>query len=627
MRPFTALAAVAVLAVSLVAQAPTVRTILSSGTTSSRYDMVILGDGYTSAEQARFDQDCTSFLTALLQRPPYSTFASYINVHTVFRASTMSGANHPDTNPPLVRNPVYGSAYNTSGVARCLYISNTTLALSDAALAPANEGRVIVMVNDSRYGGCAAQFAVSYNGSSMNEVQIHEVGHSLAGLADEYDYPNQTYTGGEPGQANITASPSGQKWSHWWGTGGISATAFQGAGYYLYGLYRPAQNCLMRNLGVPLCAVCVEQTTRALNYVVTSIENPIPSTTNLVLQPGNTQQFSFNNIVPPANGTSVTWKLDGNVVAGNTGTTYQLDTTGMSLGRHTVSVTVTDQTPLVRSDPNGVMNETRTWNVDIVSPSACELRITDFRNNTVTTAPGSEIDISTTVRNEGPATSPSVALEHFASPDSALSTSDNYLGRVTVPSLAPGASTTIARRIRVPMTIRAGTQILFAQVDRTNVALEANENNNTAISALLATTPPCTPTLEFRDDLTWPKDAISIPAASGTARPTVIARCAAPGTAYLVVWGCSGTTPGTQLGSLTVPINQDACTMLGLQFLNTSVFSQFFGVLDSQGTGLATFAIPPTVPFAPGTGHFAAVLLDSTPSFSAVTNPVTITLQ
>jgi len=144
-----ALLSLACLVGPVLAQAPTVRTLLSSGTTSSRYDMVILGDGYTAAEQARFDQDCTSFMTSLLQRQPYSTFASYINVHTVFRASTMSGANHPDTNPPLVRNPVYGSAYNTSGVARCLYISNTTLALSDAALAPANEGRVIVMVNDS----------------------------------------------------------------------------------------------------------------------------------------------------------------------------------------------------------------------------------------------------------------------------------------------------------------------------------------------------------------------------------------------------------------------------------------------------------------------------------------------
>ena len=54
----------------------------------------------------------------------------------------------------------------TGGVGRCVYIQNESLALQDAALAPANEGRVLVLVNDSRYGGCASTFAVSYNGSA-----------------------------------------------------------------------------------------------------------------------------------------------------------------------------------------------------------------------------------------------------------------------------------------------------------------------------------------------------------------------------------------------------------------------------------------------------------------------------
>ena len=34
----------------------------------------------------------------------------------------------------------------------------------------------------------------------MSQVQIHEIGHSLGQLADEYDYPNSTYTGSEPSQ-------------------------------------------------------------------------------------------------------------------------------------------------------------------------------------------------------------------------------------------------------------------------------------------------------------------------------------------------------------------------------------------------------------------------------------------
>ena len=217
MRSHLATAALlAALATGVVAQTPTVTTVYNSGSTQSRYDIVILGDGYQAFEQTRFNQDVQTFLTALFQKQPYATFANYYNVHTVFRPSVDSGADHPDVVPPIYKNTVYDATYQ-----------NTGQALADAALAPANEGRVLVFVNDSRYGGCASTFAVSYNGSSMAEVQIHEIGHSLGGLADEYDYPNQTYTGGEPGQANITTSPTGQKWAHWHGTeSGSDALAF-----------------------------------------------------------------------------------------------------------------------------------------------------------------------------------------------------------------------------------------------------------------------------------------------------------------------------------------------------------------------------------------------------------------
>ncbi|HIE71604.1 MAG TPA: hypothetical protein EYP98_16325, partial [Planctomycetes bacterium] len=186
------------LASSLTAQ--TVTTVLSNGTTDTRYDMVILGDGYVASEQATFNADVNTFLTALFQKSPYNIFASYYNVHTVFRASAQSGADRPDETPPVFVNTAYEATYNYGGVDRCLYIQNTSIALADAALAPATEGRVIVMVNDTRYGGCAATFAVSYNGSQMTEVQAHELGHSLGQLADEYDYAGQTYTGPEPSQ-------------------------------------------------------------------------------------------------------------------------------------------------------------------------------------------------------------------------------------------------------------------------------------------------------------------------------------------------------------------------------------------------------------------------------------------
>src|SRR5690606_38718505 len=158
----------------------------------------------------------------------------------------------------------YDATYAFGGTGRCVYIKNTSQALRDAALAPSAEGRVMVIVNDSRYGGCAGTFAVTYNGSSMRDVQVHEFGHSFAALADEYDYPNGTYAGPEPGAKNITAQSSGSKWAKWLGSGGVSA--HEGAGYYRKGLWRPRADCVMRSLGQTLCPVCTEQTVIS-NYV------------------------------------------------------------------------------------------------------------------------------------------------------------------------------------------------------------------------------------------------------------------------------------------------------------------------------------------------------------------------
>src|SRR5688572_18334558 len=139
-RPHFAAALVAIVAAAA-AQQPTVTTVLSNGTTQTRYDMVIIGDGYQAFEQPQFNQDVLTFLTALFQKEPYQTFANYFNVHTVFRASVESGADRPDETPPVFRNTVYNCTYNYGGVDRCLYVQNTSQALADAALAPANEGR------------------------------------------------------------------------------------------------------------------------------------------------------------------------------------------------------------------------------------------------------------------------------------------------------------------------------------------------------------------------------------------------------------------------------------------------------------------------------------------------------
>ncbi len=611
---------------ALAAQAPTVTTVLSNGTTQSRYDIVILGDGYQAAQQAQFDADVTAFLAGLFQKQPYQTFAAYYNVHTVFRASVDSGADRPDETPPVFKNTVYDATYNYAGVDRCLYIQNTSQALADAALAPANEGRVLVMVNDTRYGGCAAQFAVSYNGSQMVEVQTHELGHSLGELADEYDYPYQTYTGGEPTTVNITTSPTGQKWAPWHGTDGISA--FQGAGYHLYGLYRPKSNCLMRALGAPLCRVCQENITRLTNAVVDTITSTSPTNTNVTLQIPAQQTFSFTHIVPPGNAPLVTWRLNGNVIAGAAGTSLVLDSAAVGAGLHTLQCSVLDQTQLVRTDPAATMLESHSWQLTIGNPLQAQLRVPTAASSSPLLAPGAAVTITTTIVNDGPAAAGSFDVEFFLGTTTPWQLTHWYLGKVTVPGLAAGQQVTVPHATTVPWHLTPQIWYGYAVVDRLDVVDESNENDNERLFAMFLSAGTCDAKLEFKEPLLYPHDAATFSlGAGGSLHPHLVARCA-PGQAYVVVWGGSGTSPGITLQpGLQLPLNPDGFTDLGLSLLNGPVFGNFYGVLDATGRAQSTFTLPPGMPGGAGSTHFVGIVLGTTTMFTAVTNPVLMSLM
>jgi hypothetical protein len=75
-----------------------------------------------------------------------------------------------------------------------------------------------VLVNDAQYGGGGGYFAVHAAGnSSAREIGLHEVGHSFAGLADEYGGFQEMYLGTEPFEINVTTNPAGEKWAEWLG--------------------------------------------------------------------------------------------------------------------------------------------------------------------------------------------------------------------------------------------------------------------------------------------------------------------------------------------------------------------------------------------------------------------------
>ncbi len=600
------------------AMATTVKTHLKSGPVQNRYDIVILGDGYQAKEQGRFYADVAKWMKNLFNKEPFKTYKPFFNVHSVFNPSKESGADHPDRKPPIVKNTVYNASYNVGGTGRCLYIRNGSQAFKDAALAPDVEGRIVVFVNDSRYGGCAGTYAVSYNGGSGAEVQSHEFGHSFGRLADEYSYGRSgTYSGGEPGQANVTADKTGKtKWPLWMGYKGIGV--YEGARYYRKGIYRSETNCLMRSLGRPLCHVCIEEVTKQGYGKVNPIESLSPAVGLITLTVPATQTITFKSLVP--GGGKIEWKVGGKLLQTG-GTSFVLDSSKVSIGLSDLDLIVTDTTAKVRK---GTPSRRVSWKLKVLDPNAADLAIKSFTVPT-SAANGTKINLVTTLENKGKTATTAFELEHFVSRGTSAGTTSTYLGSVAVPAIAAGKSLQIKRSLAIPHHLRQGRATILAYADRAETIKEGERSNNQASTSLTLTAPSgCLAILEFSDPFVWPADKSKIQlSAPGVTNLRVTAACN-KGDWALVLWSTKGTSPGFKFGNVAIPLNFDPiATPFSIANANSGPFYLFLSTLDSVGQSTPLVFLGQAFKLRPFSSHLATVIIKS--DFSAIlraSNPV-----
>ena len=107
---------------------------------------------------------------------------------------------------------------------------------------------------------------------------------------------------------------------------------------------------------------------------------------------------------------------------------------------------------------------------------------------------------------------------------------------------------------------------------------------------------------------------------------TVNAKSPHAGLSYWVLGTASGTTPGTPLGPVTLPLNLDPYMAYTVTTPNTAPLINSMGTLDAEGIAKAQFVIPAGCPpsLLGLTLHHAAIVFDAT-SIQLVTNPASIT--
>ncbi|NOZ02747.1 MAG: peptidase M64 [Deltaproteobacteria bacterium] len=257
-----------------------------NGPPESVVDVLILGDGYTEGESAKFNKDARRFLRVLFQTSPFKEMRQSFAVRAIRAPSAGSGPDEPRRG--IFTDTGLSTTFDTFGSARYLTSTRSRDLRDLAALAPYDT--LIVMVNTSRYGGGGifGLYSVFASDNEFDEyIMTHEFGHGFAGLGDEYYSSSVAYSdfyprGVEPWEPNLTALLKDHplKWRALVDDStpiptppdraryGNVVGAFEGAGYSAKGLYRPAMDCKMFSKGnkgfCPVCKAAVEDMIRLL---------------------------------------------------------------------------------------------------------------------------------------------------------------------------------------------------------------------------------------------------------------------------------------------------------------------------------------------------------------------------
>jgi len=323
-----------------------------------RIDLVIVGDGYTSAQIPTYVTQANSIGVQFFNKQPYTAYRNYFTVHRIDVVSAESGVDN-DPTLGVLKNTALDMAYWCSNIERLLCVS-VSKAYQFANNAP-DADLVLAIANSSKHGGAgysSSDLATSAAGnSSALEIVRHEFGHALGNLADEYDYADgTTYTGSEPSAPNTSKLTSANmlaqqmKWWRWLGVNDPawdgSVSTFQGAGYYQFGLYRPTNNSIMRSLGRPFNLPGAERMILEIYKIVP----PIDTHSSTAATYSGTETLSVTPMQPIGHSLTVQWSLNGAPIPGATGTTLNLATLGLGACPATVSVIVQDPTTLVRDE-------------------------------------------------------------------------------------------------------------------------------------------------------------------------------------------------------------------------------------------------------------------------------------
>jgi IgA Peptidase M64 len=268
-----------------------------AGPPGTKRNVAVLGDGYTAADQAAYNQWVdTTLISGVFGHDYFSEDASAFNIYRVNLESVDSGVSvrtydEKGTVDPsddtiaseTIRDTALGIIFSGSWSHCWLEYGPNTETLLQAALNTwvPDANVILIVLNNPNFGGCGGGGRAHVTMGVDWTVIAHEFGHGIGGFADEYSVAGN-YTGGEQGWINLTTitDRATTKWRHFidpttplptgvgsaanynqgprpatWSSN-FDAGLFEGGGTLNTGIYRPVENCRMNGNTPEFCPVC-----------------------------------------------------------------------------------------------------------------------------------------------------------------------------------------------------------------------------------------------------------------------------------------------------------------------------------------------------------------------------------
>ena len=303
--------------------------IAEHGPASQKVDLVILGDGYSKTEMEKFRKDAVRLSGYLMNAEPFKSHVNDFNIRAIETPGESSGVNKPHQEA-FKRTPlkVHYGAFDSE---RYALTFDNRIVRDVASQVPYDI--MVIILNERTYGGGGIYnlyTTVSADNKFAEYIMIHEMGHHIAALADEYYTSAVSYEASEvkvePWESNLTAlfDKENLKWKDLLEQGTPLPTpwnkndfdkfgyaiqkerdslraakvqetvmedlftrqmdqennffmkekykdkvgAFEGAGYMATGLYRPQIDCIMYSRHLTFCKVCRRSIENVINQLV-----------------------------------------------------------------------------------------------------------------------------------------------------------------------------------------------------------------------------------------------------------------------------------------------------------------------------------------------------------------------